>query len=106
MAHFTLGILPAAAGLAILLPVLPYAFELLALRHMTATAFGTLMAVEPAIGLLLELLVLHQSPRRPSSSACYSSSSPAPPHNAVADAHPRPSNAPRLTRSPTSSRSG
>jgi inner membrane transporter RhtA len=34
----------------------------LALRHMTATAFGTLMALEPASGLLLGLTVLHQRP--------------------------------------------
>ncbi len=60
--HLTLGVLAAAAGLAILLPVLPFAFELLALRRMTAAAFGTLMALEPAIGVLLGLLVLHQRP--------------------------------------------
>jgi inner membrane transporter RhtA len=29
---------------------------------MTPTAFGTLMALEPAIGVLLGLLVLHQTP--------------------------------------------
>jgi inner membrane transporter RhtA len=46
--------------LAILLPVVPYSFELLALRQMTPTAFGTLMALEPAIGVVLGLLVLHQ----------------------------------------------
>lgn len=60
--HLSPTVLAAAAGLAILLPVLPFAFELLALRHMTATAFGTLMALEPAIGVLLGLLVLHQRP--------------------------------------------
>ena len=60
--HLTLGILPVAAGLALLLPVLPYAFELLALRQMTPAAFGTLMALEPAIGVVLGLLVLHQTP--------------------------------------------
>jgi inner membrane transporter RhtA len=60
--HLTLGILPVVAGLALLLPVLPYAFELLALRQMTPAAFGTLMALEPAIGVLLGLLVLHQTP--------------------------------------------
>jgi inner membrane transporter RhtA len=60
--HLTLGVLAAAAGLALLLPVLPYAFEMLALRHMTHSAFGTLMALEPAIGLLLGLLVLRQHP--------------------------------------------
>jgi inner membrane transporter RhtA len=60
--HLTLGVLAAGAGLAILLPVLPFAFELLALRQMTPNAFGTLMALEPASGVLLGLLVLHQKP--------------------------------------------
>jgi inner membrane transporter RhtA len=58
--HVTPGVFAAATGLAVLLPVLPFALELLALRHMTHTAFGTLMALEPAIGVLLGLLVLHQ----------------------------------------------
>jgi inner membrane transporter RhtA len=60
--HITPGILTAAAGLALLLPVLPFAFEMLALRRMTTTAFGTLMALEPAIAVVLGLLVLHQKP--------------------------------------------
>jgi inner membrane transporter RhtA len=60
--HLTVSTIAVAAGLAILLPVLPCALEMLALRHMTHTAFGTLMALEPAIGVLLGLLVLHQTP--------------------------------------------
>jgi inner membrane transporter RhtA len=60
--HITPGVLLAAAGLALLLPVLPFALELLALRRMTTAAFGTLMALEPAIGVILGLLVLHQTP--------------------------------------------
>jgi inner membrane transporter RhtA len=60
--HVTPGVLAAAAGLALLVPVLPFALEMLALRHMTTMAFGTLMALEPALGLLLGLLVLHQQP--------------------------------------------
>jgi len=60
--QLTPGVLAAAAGLAILLPVLPYLFELLALRQMTYSSFGTLMALEPAIGLVLGLLVLQQQP--------------------------------------------
>jgi inner membrane transporter RhtA len=60
--HITPAILLAAAGLALLLPVLPFALELLALREMTMPAFGTLMALEPAIGVILGLLVLHQTP--------------------------------------------
>ncbi len=59
--HLTLGVVLAGAGLALLLPVLPYAFELVALRHMSHIAFGTLMALEPAIGVVLGLLVLHQT---------------------------------------------
>jgi threonine/homoserine efflux transporter RhtA len=49
-------------GLALLLPVLPFALEMLALRRMTPSAFGTLMAVEPAIAVILGLIVLHQTP--------------------------------------------
>ena len=60
--QLTLDIVAAAVGLALLHPVLPFAFEMLALRRMTHTAFGTLMAIEPAIGVLLGLLVLHQTP--------------------------------------------
>ncbi len=60
--HITPGVLAASAGLAVLLPVLPFGLEMLALRQMTPTAFGTLMALEPAIGLLLGLVVLAQSP--------------------------------------------
>jgi inner membrane transporter RhtA len=60
--HLSWSILPAAAGLALLLPVLPYACEMLALRRMNPAAFGTLMALEPAFGVLLGLLVLHQHP--------------------------------------------
>lgn len=63
--HLTPGVLLTAAALALLLPVLPFALEMLALRHMTPTAFGTLMALEPAFGVLLGLFVLHQHPSAP-----------------------------------------
>ncbi len=59
--HLTLAVVGAAVGLAILLPVVPYSFELLALRRMTPTAFGTLMALEPAFGVVLGIIVLHQT---------------------------------------------
>jgi inner membrane transporter RhtA len=58
--HITFEVVATGVGLAILLPVLPYSFELLALRRMTPTAFGTLMALEPAMGVVLGLIVLHQ----------------------------------------------
>jgi inner membrane transporter RhtA len=60
--HLDLPTVAAACGLALLLPVLPFALEMLALRRMTQNAFGTLMALEPAIGVLLGLLVLRQVP--------------------------------------------
>jgi inner membrane transporter RhtA len=43
-------------------PVLPFSLELLALRRLTATAFGTLMSLEPAIALLAGLVLLGQLP--------------------------------------------
>jgi inner membrane transporter RhtA len=49
-------------GLAVLHPVIPFSLELLALRRLTASAFGTLMSLEPAIALLAGLLVLKQVP--------------------------------------------
>ncbi|OJF95032.1 EamA family transporter [Pararhizobium antarcticum] len=47
-------------GLAILVPLLPYALEMIALRRMTLSAFGILMSLEPAIGALAGFLVLSQ----------------------------------------------
>ncbi len=55
-------VLLGALGVAILMPVLPFILELTALRRMTSTAFGTLMSLEPAFGVLLGLVVLHQQP--------------------------------------------
>ena len=51
-----------ADGLALLLPVIPFTLELLALRRLTTTAFGTLMSLEPAFAVLVGLVVLHQVP--------------------------------------------
>ncbi len=49
-------------GLALLLPVIPFALELQALRRLTTAAFGTLMSLEPAIALTVGLLLLDQVP--------------------------------------------
>ena len=49
-------------GLALLLPVVPFTLELLALRRLTTSAFGTLMSLEPAFALVVGLVVLHQVP--------------------------------------------
>lgn len=49
-------------GLALLLPVVPFTLELLALRRLTTAAFGTLMAVEPGFAMLVGFIVLQQVP--------------------------------------------
>jgi inner membrane transporter RhtA len=48
--------------LAILTPVFPFALEMLALKRMNKMAFGTLMAIEPAIAATIGFLVLAQVP--------------------------------------------
>jgi len=58
----TWSLLAIMLALAALHPVLPFSLEFLALRRLTATAFGTLMSLEPAIALLAGLLVLGQVP--------------------------------------------
>ena len=60
--HLNFGVVAVAIGLALLFPVIPFALEMAALRRMTHTAFGTLMALEPAFGVLVGLLVLSQIP--------------------------------------------
>jgi inner membrane transporter RhtA len=52
-------------ALAVLHPVVPFSLEFLALRRLTARAFGTLMSLEPAIALVAGLLVLGQVPGAP-----------------------------------------
>lgn len=49
-------------GLALLLPVIPFTLEMLALRRLTTASFGTLMALEPAFAMLVGFLVLTQVP--------------------------------------------
>ena len=49
-------------GMALLLPVVPFTLELLALRRLTTAAFGTLMSLEPAIALGAGLVLLGQVP--------------------------------------------
>jgi inner membrane transporter RhtA len=60
--HLGWEVLAAATGLAVLMPVLPWSLELLALRRLTTGAFGTLMALEPALGLTVGFALLSQMP--------------------------------------------
>ncbi|HEY6294486.1 MAG TPA: EamA family transporter, partial [Streptosporangiaceae bacterium] len=50
-------------GLALLVPVVPFSLEMLALRRLTTAAFGTLMCLEPAFALLAGFALLDQVPR-------------------------------------------
>jgi inner membrane transporter RhtA len=47
-------------GMAVLLPVVPFVLELLALRNLTTAAFGTLMCLEPALAFIVGFTLLHQ----------------------------------------------
>lgn len=60
--HITVEVLLVGLAAAILLPLIPWTFELYALRRLTKAAFGTLMALEPAIALTIGVVVLHQIP--------------------------------------------
>ncbi len=48
------------AGLAVLVPLVPYILEIQALRRLPAAAFGVLMSLEPAIGALSGWMILGQ----------------------------------------------
>lgn len=52
--------LPAAASLAALAPLIPFSFEMMALRRMEIGVFSILMSLEPAIGAVFGYLILRQ----------------------------------------------
>jgi inner membrane transporter RhtA len=60
--RMTPQILLIGIGLALLLPVVPFALEFMALRKLTTAAFGTLMAMEPGLGMLIGFVMLDQVP--------------------------------------------
>ena len=62
VAGFSPQVLAAGFGLAVLLPVIPFSLELSALRRLTTAAFGTLMCLEPAIAVVVGLVILDQLP--------------------------------------------
>lgn len=62
VAHLTPRVALIGLGLAVLLPVLPLIFELQALRRISASSFGTLLSLEPAIAMVLGVAILHQVP--------------------------------------------
>ncbi len=62
IARLDLELVVVGIGLALLLPVVPFTLEMLALRRLNTSAFGTLMSLEPAFALLVGLLLLDQVP--------------------------------------------
>jgi len=62
LSNLTLTTFAIALGAALLLPLIPWTLELYALRRLTKSAFGTLMAVEPAIALCVGAIILSQAP--------------------------------------------
>jgi len=60
--NITPFVLVVCLGLALILPVIPYTLELLALRRLDAGTFGTLMSVEPAAAALVGAVLLRQIP--------------------------------------------
>ena len=52
--------LPAAASLAVLAPLIPFSFEMMALRRMEIGLFSILMSLEPAIGAIFGFAILRQ----------------------------------------------
>lgn len=62
VAHLDWQLLLVGAGLALIMPVIPFSLELLALRRLKASAFGTLMSLEPAIAMVIGFAVLGQAP--------------------------------------------
>jgi inner membrane transporter RhtA len=57
---FSLALAPSGLLLALLSSAAPYSLELVALARIPARAFGTLMSLEPAVGALAGLAMLHE----------------------------------------------
>jgi len=62
VAHFSWGVVAASAGIAVLMPLLPFLLEMTALQRIGKTTYGTLVGLEPAISLLAGLILISQTP--------------------------------------------
>jgi inner membrane transporter RhtA len=58
---FSPAILPIAIGVAVLSSALPYSLEMFALPRIPTRTFGVLMSLNPALGALAGLVLLHES---------------------------------------------
>ena len=54
------GLIPAVVAVAVLSSVVPYALELIVLRHLPTRVFGVLMSLQPTAAAIAGLLILHQ----------------------------------------------
>jgi inner membrane transporter RhtA len=54
------AVLLAGVGLALLMPLVPYALELVALRRLPTALFGVIMSLEPALAAVLGFVILGQ----------------------------------------------
>jgi inner membrane transporter RhtA len=61
VSHVSWHVVALALAMAILSPVVTFGLEMISLRRMSQTAFGTLMALEPAVASLLGFVWLGQS---------------------------------------------
>ncbi len=61
MTLFSPAILPLACAVAVLSSALPYSLEMLALMRLPTRTFGVLMSMEPALGALSGLVLLHET---------------------------------------------
>ncbi|MFB8239572.1 DMT family transporter [Kitasatospora purpeofusca] len=61
-ANLDWGVVTAAAGIAVLMPLLPFLLEMTALQRIGKTTYGTLVGLEPAVSLLAGLILISQTP--------------------------------------------
>lgn len=62
LSNLTWELTVAVAGIAVLMPLVPFVLEMQALQRMGKTAYGTMAALEPAVSTLAALVLLSQSP--------------------------------------------
>ena len=55
------GVIAGGLGVALLSSLIPYSLEIVALRNLSAAAFGLLMSLEPAVAALAGVIVLGQA---------------------------------------------
>ncbi|MCB5181844.1 EamA family transporter [Streptomyces antimicrobicus] len=62
LAHLSWQVAAAAAGIAVLMPLLPFLLEMKALQRMSKTTYGTLAGLEPAVALFAGMVLIAQTP--------------------------------------------